>query len=137
MFDVKQFSSDKILSHIDRINEWLQIGLSRPITYELDMTNVCNNNCPFCFGYHKRKENLHSMSVEKALDIIDQIKEFGGKAVTFTGGGEPLCNPDTIKVIEYAYNRGFYKNVRKFLDTTLTLPIKQSLLRYQALYFPR
>ena len=38
--DVKQFSSDKILAHLDRIEEWLETGVSRPITFELDMTNL-------------------------------------------------------------------------------------------------
>lgn len=106
MMDVKQFSSDKILSHIDRINEWIETGYSHPITYELDMTNVCNNNCPFCFGFYKREENPVAINREEAFSIIDQIKEFAGRGLTFTGGGEPLCNPDTLDVLQYAKNTG-------------------------------
>ncbi|MFC2061719.1 radical SAM protein [Elusimicrobiota bacterium] len=106
MHDVKQFSSDKILSHVDRINEWLQHGLSHPITYELDMTNICNNNCPFCFGFHNREEIPGTMHKEKAFEIIDQIRDFGGRGLTFTGGGEPLCNPDTVETIKYAKEKG-------------------------------
>ena len=45
-FDVRQFSSDKILKHIDRVNAWLKRENPRPITVELDMTNVCNHRCP-------------------------------------------------------------------------------------------
>ena len=52
-----QFSSSKILKHIDRINEWQKKGISRPITYELDMTNICNSKCHFCFGFFDQKNN--------------------------------------------------------------------------------
>ncbi|MBN2407337.1 MAG: radical SAM protein [Elusimicrobia bacterium] len=106
MFDVKQFSSDKILSHIGRISEWLETGSSRPITYELDMTNICNNDCPFCFGFHKRKDIPAALDPELAVGIVDQIKEFGGKGLTFTGGGEPTCNRHTMEVVEYSKKKG-------------------------------
>lgn len=105
MIDIKQFSSDKILAHIDRIEEWLRTGISRPITFELDMTNICNHRCPWCFGFYDR-DNKDSLSLQEAKDIILQIKEFGGRGLTFTGGGEPLCNPYTIKAVEYAKNIG-------------------------------
>lgn len=43
-FNVRQFSSDKILKHLDRVNEWLRGG-PNPIIVELDMTNRCNHRC--------------------------------------------------------------------------------------------
>jgi radical SAM protein with 4Fe4S-binding SPASM domain len=103
--DVKQFSSDKILAHLDRIEEWLETGVSRPITFELDMTNLCNHRCPWCFGFYERGSQ-DNLSFKEAQDIIFQIKNFGGKGLTFTGGGEPLCNPNTIKAVEYAKKIG-------------------------------
>lgn len=104
---MKIFSSNKILKHLDRIIEWQKTGHSRPITYELDMTNVCNSKCSFCFGFYKREDDKSSLTLEDAKDIIFQIKNFGGKGLIFTGGGEPLCNPDTIKVVKYAKDIGF------------------------------
>ncbi|MFA7074655.1 MAG: radical SAM protein, partial [Endomicrobiaceae bacterium] len=102
MISVNQFSSSKILQHIDRISEWKREGVSRPVTYELDMTNVCNCRCHFCFGFFEQNEHQVSMSLKNAKNILDQIKSFGGKAVTFTGGGDPLCNKDTIEAVKYA-----------------------------------
>lgn len=101
-----QFSSSKILKHIDRIDEWQKKGVSRPITYELDMTNVCNSKCHFCFGFFDQKKYQVSISVKEAKNILNQIKKFGGKAVTFTGGGDPLCNKDTVEVVKYAKKIG-------------------------------
>lgn len=100
-----QFSSWKILRHLDRIVEWQRTGLSRPITYELDMTNACNSKCPFCFGFYSPSD-ISSLGWDEAKDIIDQIKAFGGKGLTFTGGGEPLCNPATIRAVKYARRKG-------------------------------
>ncbi|MBO7431776.1 MAG: radical SAM protein [Elusimicrobia bacterium] len=101
-----QFSSSKILKHIDRIVEWQKKGVSRPITYELDMTNVCNSKCHFCFGFFDQKNNQVSITLKEAKNILNQIKKFGGKAVTFTGGGDPLCNKDTISAVKYAKKIG-------------------------------
>ncbi len=103
---VSQFSSSKILQHIDRISEWQKNGISRPVTYELDMTNVCNAKCHFCFGFFQQSEHLVSMTLAEAKKILKQIKSFGGKAVTFTGGGDPLCNKDTVKAVIYANKIG-------------------------------
>jgi sulfatase maturation enzyme AslB (radical SAM superfamily) len=91
---------------MERIVEWQQAGRSRPITYELDMTNVCNSKCPFCFGFLSREKDTSSMSLDEVRDIIRQVKAFGGKGLTFTGGGEPLCNPATIDAVAFAREIG-------------------------------
>lgn len=103
---INQFASSKILKHIERISQWEKSGISKPITYELDMTNVCNCRCHFCFGFFNQKKYQVSINIENAKNILRQIKQFGGKAVTFTGGGEPLCNKDTLKAVEYAKKIG-------------------------------
>jgi len=103
---MNQFSSAKILKHLDRVNEWRTTGLSRPLTYELDMTNICNSKCPFCFGFYNQSEDRSFLSLKDAEDIIGQIKRFGGKGLTFTGGGEPLCNPATAEAVKFARSVG-------------------------------
>lgn len=104
--NVKQFSGDKILRHTDRIKEFFETGGSKPITVEFDMTNNCNHNCPYCFGYFQREKNKASMTKEEAFDIILQLKKAGAKAITFTGGGDPLVNKNTPLAIEYAHSLG-------------------------------
>jgi sulfatase maturation enzyme AslB (radical SAM superfamily) len=70
------------------------------------MTNICNSKCPFCFGFLDRASDRSSLTLPEASDIIRQIREFGGKGLTFTGGGEPLCNPSTVDAIVYARSLG-------------------------------
>lgn len=98
------FKSDKILHHLDRVNNWMKGDNVFPITVELDATNICNHKCPgCCCGFDGSNESL---SIEEMKSVIDQIAELGAKAITFTGGGEPLCNKDTPVAIEYARSRG-------------------------------
>jgi len=104
--DVKQFSSDKILKHLDRVNAWIKGENPPPITVEIDMTNVCNHRCPECVvSYWQRRDNS-SLSKEFAQSIIDQLSDAGARGLIFTGGGEPLCNPHTPDMVERARQRG-------------------------------
>lgn len=103
---MNQFGSDKILKHLERVAEWQKTGISRPITYELDMTNICNSKCPYCFGFNSDKESRASLTLKEAKNIIAQIKSYGGKGITFTGGGDPLCNKATLEAVSFAKKIG-------------------------------
>lgn len=106
MADVKQFASDKILQHLQVIQDWKDGKNPYAITTEIDPTNLCNHRCPGCAGWLASSKNKDSLSIERLRDIINQIYIEGGKAVTFTGGGEPLVNYATIKAIDFAKERG-------------------------------
>ena len=102
--DVKQFSSDKILKHLDKVAEWQHTGETFPITIEFDPTNVCNNKCPRCFGFYGTDDS--TVDLESAKSVVKQVAEMGGRALTFTGGGEPTCNPILPEVMQYAKGLG-------------------------------
>jgi len=79
-----------------------------PLHIRIKPTNICNHNCNYC-AY--RKDNLQlgkdmkknsSIPREKMFEIIEDIGEIGVKAITFSGGGEPLCYPylkDALKLL--------------------------------------
>ena len=100
-----QFSPDKIFAHGPRIKSWLRLGVSRPITFELDITNRCNNNCPACFGFYPSLDSAQ-MKLEDIKKVLRQIKKAGGKAVTFTGGGEPTVHPGIARALSFARSCG-------------------------------
>jgi MoaA/NifB/PqqE/SkfB family radical SAM enzyme len=105
-FDVRQFSSDKILKHLDRVHEWFRGGNPFPITVELDMTNLCNHRCPECVVNYFRVADNNSLSLATAKNIIRQLAKNKVRGLIFTGGGEPLCNPYLLEVIELAKQKG-------------------------------
>jgi MoaA/NifB/PqqE/SkfB family radical SAM enzyme len=99
------FTTDKILGHADRIQEWLATGRSRPITVVFDLTNRCNQNCPRCFGFHPRRSAARA-GLADARRIIRQIREMGARGLTFTGGGDPLTSPIACRALRFARAQG-------------------------------
>jgi len=78
-----------------------------PINIELVPSLECNLSCPHC-TYINWKKNTNEycgkrfMSYEHMKNIIDKCNSFGVNGITFTGGGEPFLNKDTIKALKYA-----------------------------------
>lgn len=105
-FDVKQFSSDKILKHLDRVNAWLKGENPPPITVELDMTNMCNHKCPECVVNYFRREDKSFLNKKFATNVIKQLAQADIRGLIFTGGGEPLSNPATIDMVKLAHDLG-------------------------------
>jgi MoaA/NifB/PqqE/SkfB family radical SAM enzyme len=77
-----------------------------PLHIRIKPTNVCNHNCYYC-AY--RQDNLQlgkdmvvrdSISQEKMMEIIDDMEQMQVKAVTFSGGGEPLCYPFLLESVK-------------------------------------
>jgi len=123
----KAFAPDKIFAHQDRIREWLDNGASRPVTYELDLCNACNHACPHCFGFHPERDRS-MMPLGQVKRVIRQIRDMGGRGLTFTGGGDPLVHPAACEAVEFAADSGldigFITN-----GTGLTPRIMEVLLR--------
>jgi len=105
-FNVRQFSSDKILKHLDRVNEWLRGENPFPITVELDITNLCNHRCPECVVSYFRRADKSALTYKTAKNIIMQLAKCKIRGLIFTGGGEPLCNQQALKIVELAKSKG-------------------------------
>jgi MoaA/NifB/PqqE/SkfB family radical SAM enzyme len=105
-FDVRQFSSDKILKHLDHVNAWLKDKNPAPITVELDLTNICNHRCPECSGWYFQNRNQASLPLNLAEDIVRQLAKAKVRGLIFTGGGEPLCYPDITRIVKLAHRLG-------------------------------
>lgn len=99
--EMSYLGQNKIMSHPERVAEWYSTGTTRPVTVELDPSDVCNHRCPQCAGGRKSK-NIMTFDLMKRV-----IKELDGcKGIIFTGGGEPLCNKNSPAAVAYARRRG-------------------------------
>jgi MoaA/NifB/PqqE/SkfB family radical SAM enzyme len=81
-----------------------------PIHIRIKPTNVCNHNCWYC-AYKVDDLQLGQDMVEKdyipyekMMEILNDIKDMGVKAITFSGGGEPFT---------YRY---FLQTIKKVID---------------------
>jgi organic radical activating enzyme len=75
----------------------------QPIHIQLNPTNKCNLNCSFCSC--KGKDDAE-MTFEQVSDILSRFRKLGTKAVTISGGGDPLCHPRINDIIDKCKDLG-------------------------------
>lgn len=84
------FGAGKVFRHLDRLAAWQRDELPAPVTVEIDLTNLCNHSCGGCtFGYLVNKSR-DELPLDLAQRLIGEFASLGVRAVTFSGGGEPL-----------------------------------------------
>lgn len=101
----------KILWHIDRLNDFDRTGTTRPLLFEIDPSNKCNHNCPWCAFSKLRSESREMLPKQMMVDLVYGLKELGVKAINWTGGGEPLMNEKLADVIFHAKNAGLDQGI--------------------------
>ena len=68
-----------------------QCGVIRPIHIQWMPTNVCDQKCSFCSCSERDKKM--SLDIDRSREAIEMFARLGTKAVTITGGGEPMLYP--------------------------------------------
>lgn len=87
-----------------------------PSHIDLDLTNVCNQDCFYCNSFNFRQKNLVQSSYEEYVKLLEQIFNWRKhtpfsagtvRNINFTGGGEPTIHKDYHKIIEKAIDCNF------------------------------
>jgi MoaA/NifB/PqqE/SkfB family radical SAM enzyme len=97
-------SQAKLLVHLDRLHQYLTTGDTTPVFMEVNPTNRCNLRCQWCIAANSR--NGASLDFEYLRQFFYDFAELGGKAITFSGGGEPTCYPHFEIAVLYAKHAG-------------------------------
>ncbi|MBS3137281.1 radical SAM protein [Candidatus Woesearchaeota archaeon] len=90
----------------------------------LEITHRCNYNCKHCYV---RSPQNREMPLERAIQIIDILKQNKFRKIIITGG-EPLLHPNIKEIIEYVKKNGF----KLVLITNGTL-VKETNIDYSLL----
>lgn len=108
---ITPFSPYKLLFHRSRVEASLRKELVYPVGVEIDLSNVCPHDCPFCSfgtsvsqGY--RQQNWDVFPYPRILDLLKELRLCGVESVTFTGGGEPLVHPHAREIFDHATHWG-------------------------------
>ena len=79
--------------------------IAPPVHVRIKPMNPCDHDCWYC-AYHDENLQLGNLMEykdrlprEKMMEIIDDLAEMGVKAVTFSGGGEPLIYPHIAEAL--------------------------------------
>lgn len=93
---------------------------------DLELNNRCLGACAYCFSSSHPQGEI-TMPTEKALSLIDELKELGIRQITWPGG-DPLLHPDCFKIWTYAAER----DIRNFVWTsviTITKKVAKEICR--------
>ena len=109
--NVTPYSNIKIFHHQDTLNKVERGERCNPLYIRIKPTNVCNHNCYYCHyknPYLSLDEYRPNDSIphDKMMEIIEDMKNMGVKAVTFSGGGEPLLYPYIEEAMEKILEAG-------------------------------
>jgi len=125
---VSFLNTNKVLYQADRFYEWEKDGdTSSPITVKIDLTNVCNHDCPGCIDFDLIANDNNQLSLETLDKVLKNLKEMGVKAINYTGGGEPTTHKDFDEIVrkthDYGLEIGLITNGSRFhkLDMENTL----------------
>ncbi len=88
------FNTYKILKHVDYWKSILDKEIPPPIAVTIDPTNICDLNCLGCNASKVIHDdaNVEMMDARWMMQLPAFLKDWGVKAVTIAGGGEPLLH---------------------------------------------
>ena len=86
-------NTNKVLYHPDRFSEWQETGdCTAPVTIKIDLTNVCNHDCPGCIDFDLIVNDNNQLKLEVFEELLPELNDMGVKGVNYTGGGEPTTH---------------------------------------------
>lgn len=99
-----------------------------PLSLYFGATRRCNLDCVMCAT--KLLKRVPDLSYERFRHILDQVPPHTMRGCQIGGTGEPLLNPDLIRMFTYAKKRGFITHLTTnatLLTEPKALPILQVL----------
>lgn len=115
------YSDLKIFRHTDKLESFEGSATTAPIYVRIKPINLCDHGCFFCVystgfrvkdqreghlvsGMHTEMKERDSIPRDKMIEILEDLSSIGVKAITWSGGGEPLLHPHISEFINYANN---------------------------------
>lgn len=106
------YSDLKVFYHTDRINGMIRGDRVAPVYVRIKPTNICNQNCFYC-GYannrvfeNREVDRRESIPWEILKRTISELAEMNVKALTFSGGGDPLIYHSIEQALELVHYLG-------------------------------
>lgn len=106
------YSNLKIFAHAQVLNDISGGKRVAPIYIRIKPTNYCNHKCYYCsyadsdLGLRDSVNRQDQIPWDKMQEIISDITDMGVKAVTFSGGGEPLVYPYIVQTMQKVLDAG-------------------------------
>ena len=109
-----KYSDFKIFHHVEKLNSFVAGEVLAPVYVRVKPINLCNHGCFFCVystgfrvkdggpeehivsGMHEDMKEDDIIPRDKMMQTLSELANMGTKAITWSGGGEPLMHPDIV-----------------------------------------
>lgn len=115
------FFPESVMDYVEALREDVAgsgRGRCYPLRVDIDITQICNARCVFCFSrpYQDARYRGQSATAEVLADVIAGLGRGGSKSLRFCGGGDPLVHPDIDRLLPLAHAAGMLLCVISNLD---------------------
>jgi len=83
----------KIAHHLDRVRAWERGERIAPITIDMALNQKCNYACGFCYMQLQKQERMERITVEAAIQFVEDCAEIGVRGVSLVSDGESTMHP--------------------------------------------
>jgi MoaA/NifB/PqqE/SkfB family radical SAM enzyme len=110
MLDKYMMDDNKMLWHLDRIEEWKKGEKIAPIHIDAGLSKGCNIRCQYCFGvvqgnFYRKGADVY-FPREALLSYVREAGELGVRSLALIGEAEPTLNPHLYEAIVEAKKAG-------------------------------
>lgn len=78
------------------------VEIRAPFVANIDVTNRCNLNCSYCYAADSEPIDIPT---EECITLIEELVDTHGVFHITLAGGEPLCHPGILQIIEESFPR--------------------------------
>jgi radical SAM protein with 4Fe4S-binding SPASM domain len=104
---------NKMLAHPELVRQFADGKPFRPIHMRIGIMGACNMRCNFCNFHSPNEENFYDLfsfkdriPTDKAIKLLQEFADTGGRAVTFCGSGECTIHPGYVQICDAAHDAG-------------------------------
>lgn len=102
-----------------------------PIHFQIELTDVCNLNCPYCYRDSKFMEGGTFIDYKELIEILKIYKKLGLKEIGITGG-EPTLHPEFSRILRFILKN--FPFVELITNGTNAEPILKAIKRNKYRY---
>lgn len=98
--------SHKLAYHFDRVKAFENGERIAPVSVDMALTRACGAMCSFCYAMVQEPQERANVKVNEALNLLDDFREIGVKAVSLISDGESTLSKAYVPFIQHAANIG-------------------------------
>ncbi len=100
-----QLDGNKLIHHLDKVNQWSRGELITPIYVAFSPTSYCNHHCVFCV-YHYKEFKPIFFPLDRYVALTNEWSKAGVRSVFFAGDGDPLLNKQCHEMVKATKEAG-------------------------------